>query len=110
MGASEHVPGSTHQRAGADPQSSECCEGSVFQSYREQKPEKQNSGQQSSLLGIFGRPYVDLEPHLDLTGLADLHDEICLGLTQVAVDYTGGSHRTLGIVPPSLPDPSFADY
>ncbi|MGC4087623.1 MAG: hypothetical protein QM756_06960 [Polyangiaceae bacterium] len=60
--------------------------------------------------GIFGRPYVDLEPYLDLARLPELHEEICLGLTRVPVDYTGGSHRTLGIVPASQSEPAYADY
>jgi len=62
------------------------------------------------VVGIFGRPYVDLEPYLDLSALAEVHDEICLGLTRVALDYTGGSHRTLGIVPASQRDMAYADY
>ena len=49
--------------------------------------------------GIFGRPFVDLEPYVDLDELAALDDEISLGLTEVAVDYTGGSHKSMGIVP-----------
>jgi len=60
--------------------------------------------------GIFGRPYIDLEPYLDLSMLPELHEEICLGLTRVPVDYTGGSHRTLDIVPASRPDLAYADY
>ncbi|MFZ5894993.1 MAG: hypothetical protein ACOY0T_28295 [Myxococcota bacterium] len=60
--------------------------------------------------GIFGRAFVDLEPFLDLSGLAEVHEEICLGLTRVPVDYTGGSHRTLGIVPATLAEAEYADY
>ncbi len=52
--------------------------------------------------GIFGRPYVDLEPYVDLDELAALDEEICAGLCQVPIDYTGGSHKWMGIVPPSL--------
>jgi hypothetical protein len=63
-----------------------------------------------AVVGIFGRPYVDLEPYLDLSLLPELHEEICLGLTRVALDYTGGSHRTLGIVPASQRDTAYADY
>jgi hypothetical protein len=63
-----------------------------------------------AVAGIFGLPYVDLEPHLDLSALPALHEEICLGLTRVPLDYTGGSHRTLGIVPASRADTSYADY
>jgi hypothetical protein len=62
------------------------------------------------LVGLFGRPYLDLAPHLDLGGLDDVHEEICLALTQVPVDYTGGSHRSMGIVPPSLQNQPWVDY
>ena len=63
--------------------------------------------------GIWGHPYLDLGRYLEtsqLAQLAELDDEICFGLTQVETEYTGGSHRTLGIVPPSLPDGCYADY
>jgi hypothetical protein len=62
------------------------------------------------ITGIFGRPYLRLERYLDLSALPAVHDEICLGLTQIPVDYTGGSHRSMGIVPPSLLDESWRDY
>jgi hypothetical protein len=62
------------------------------------------------LRGIFGLPYVDLEPHLDLSPLAEVHEEICLALTQVPVGYTGGSHRSMGIVPPSRRAEVLGDY
>jgi len=52
--------------------------------------------------GLLGRPFVCLDDILDLTPLDAIHEEICVGLTQVPVDYTGGSHRSMGIVPPSL--------
>jgi hypothetical protein len=60
--------------------------------------------------GIFGRPFVDLEPFLDLAPLAAIHDEVCLGLAQIPVDYTGGSHRSMGIVPPSRQAECHVDY
>lgn len=63
-----------------------------------------------SLEGIWGHPFLDLEPLLDLGGLDALHDEICLGLTRVEVTYTGGSHRSLGIMPPSLAHDPYVDY
>ena len=62
------------------------------------------------LHGIFGRPHLDLEPYLDLTKLDEVHDEVCLALTQLPLDYTGGSHRSMGIVPPSLRDEPWIDY
>ncbi|XXT25099.1 hypothetical protein WME94_26550 [Sorangium sp. So ce429] len=60
--------------------------------------------------GVFARPYIDLEPYLDLSPLAEIHEEICLALTQVPIDYTGGSHRTMGIMPPSRRGEALADY
>ncbi|WP_437971269.1 hypothetical protein WMF04_19100 [Sorangium sp. So ce260] len=68
-----------------------------------------DSGTQG-IQGIFARPYIDLEPYLDLAPLGELHEEICLGLTQVPIDYTGGSHRTMGIMPPSRLGEALADY
>lgn len=60
--------------------------------------------------GIWGHPYLDLGAYVDNTRLADLDDEICYALTQVPTEYTGGSHRTLNIVPASLPGGQYADY
>jgi hypothetical protein len=60
--------------------------------------------------GIFGRPYIDLGVCLDLSPLPRLHDEVCLGLAQIPVDYTGGSHRSMGIVPPSRQAECHVDY
>ena len=60
--------------------------------------------------GIFGRAYVDLEPYVDLDELGALDEEICAGLSQVPTDYTGGSHKWMGIVPPSLAGDTYADY
>lgn len=68
-----------------------------------------DSGTQG-IQGILARPYIDLEPYLDLAPLGEIHDEICLGLTQVPIDYTGGSHRTMGIMPPSRLGEALADY
>jgi hypothetical protein len=63
-----------------------------------------------ALVGIFGRPYVDLEPHLDLSALDALHDEICLAFAEVPSDYTGGSHRSMGIMPESRKAEAITDY
>ena len=59
---------------------------------------------------VLGRSFVDLGPYVDLDQLVALDEEICLGLTAVAVDYTGGSHRSLGIVPPSATRAPEVDY
>ena len=61
--------------------------------------------------GIFGHAFVDLERYVDLDELAALDDEIYAGPHRGAgLDYTGGSHKTMGIVPPSERDDPFADY
>jgi hypothetical protein len=59
---------------------------------------------------LLGRPFVDLEPYVDLDAMTALDDEICLGLAGVATDYTGGSHKSMGIVPPSAADDPDVDY
>jgi hypothetical protein len=66
----------------------------------------------SGLKGLFGRPWVDLWPFLELdeATLARAHDEICLALAQLPPDYTGGSHRSMGIVPMNRPDDVGVDY
>lgn len=60
--------------------------------------------------GIFGRPFIDLARHLDLAPLDAIHDEICLGLAQVPADYTGGSHRSMDIMPASRAAEAHVDY
>lgn len=64
--------------------------------------------------GIGGEPIVDLEPHLAevgaLDGLDAVHDEICLALAELPVDYTGGSHRSMGIMPAGLEPTALGDY
>jgi hypothetical protein len=62
--------------------------------------------------GLFDRrrPFVDLSPLLDLGPLDAIHEEVCLGLAQVPVDYTGGSHRSMGIVPASRQAECQGDY
>lgn len=60
--------------------------------------------------GIWGRPFVPLEGLLDLSGLDAVHDEICLGLSQVPVSYTGGSHRSMGIMPKTFASEPWVDY
>jgi hypothetical protein len=58
----------------------------------------------------YGHPFVNLEPYVDLAELESLDREICAGLATIPVDYTGGSHKWMGIVPPSLVDEPYADY
>ncbi len=62
------------------------------------------------LVGIFGRPFLDLAPLLDLSGLDEIHEEICLALAKAPVDYTGGSHRSMGIMPKGCEAEALVDY
>jgi hypothetical protein len=66
-----------------------------------------------ALRGVFPgarRPFVSLDRWVDVRALAAIHDEVCLALTQVPVDYTGGSHRSMGIMPESLAAEAHGDY
>ncbi|MDB4946319.1 MAG: hypothetical protein JWP97_5853 [Labilithrix sp.] len=60
--------------------------------------------------GLLGRPFVDLSPYLDLSALPAVDDEVCLALAEVPVDYTGGSHRSMEIMPPSRTGEAHVDY
>lgn len=60
--------------------------------------------------GILGRPFVDLERYVDLSALGAVDDEVSLGLAEVPVDYTGGSHRSMEIMPASRSDEAHVDY
>lgn len=77
---------------------------------RARSPQRPAGVAGTGLRGLFGRPYVDLEPYVDCTALPAIHDEICLGLAQTPVDYTGGSHRSMGIMPPSRQSEVVRDY
>jgi hypothetical protein len=62
------------------------------------------------LHGLFGRPFVDLEKYVDLAALDAIDEEVSLGLAEVPVDYTGGSHRSMEIMPPSQTAEAHVDY
>lgn len=62
------------------------------------------------IVGIFGRSSICLDPLLDLSALGEVAREISLGLTKVPLGYTGGSHRSMGIVPDAFRETVGADY
>jgi hypothetical protein len=64
----------------------------------------------SILQGVFGRPFVALDDLLDLTALDEVHDEICLALAHMPTGYTGGSHRSMGIMPKGREAEALVDY
>jgi len=64
----------------------------------------------TSLTGLYGRPFLALDGLLRLPPLHDVHEEICLALAQIPVEYTGGSHRSMNIMPPSQRERAIVDY
>jgi hypothetical protein len=60
-----------------------------------------------SLHGIHGRPFLDLSGVLPVPDRGAMHEEVCLALSGFSPRYTGGSHRSMGIMP--VPD-SRGDY
>jgi hypothetical protein len=62
------------------------------------------------LLGVLGHPYLQLDELLDLTGLEEVHEEVCVALAQMPTGYTGGSHRSMGIMPMGREEEALVDY
>jgi Rieske 2Fe-2S family protein len=62
------------------------------------------------LHGIWGYPFIDLEPFVASTALGEIHEEICLGLTKVDVSYTGGSLKWMEVVAPAVAVDPYVDY
>ena len=64
----------------------------------------------SPLVGIGGRPYVDLAPFIDTASFPALDLEIVSGLVQVEVSYTGGSLKWMNVVAPWVREDPYVDY
>jgi hypothetical protein len=71
----------------------------------------------TSLRGLYGHIFLPLDDVLREVGvvlssglLAAIHAEVCLAYATMPVDYTGGSHRSMGIMPPSRTDEAVGDY
>ncbi|MBK6691281.1 MAG: hypothetical protein IPG50_03635 [Myxococcales bacterium] len=73
-------------------------------------PSVSASPERTELHGVLGRAYIDLEPFVDLAPLDAIHEEVCLALAQLPVDYTGGSHRSMGIMPQGYESEALVDY
>src|SRR5438105_3462408 len=69
-----------------------------------------DSGEAVVIRPLLGQPYLDLEPYVDVAAVAALDDEVFAGLAFVATDYTGGSHKSMGIVPASAARDPDVDY
>lgn len=61
------------------------------------------------IVGLFGRPYLDLEHLVDDATLATVDREVTLGLAQVESSYTGGSLKWMGVVAPWCMDDGYRD-
>ena len=64
----------------------------------------------NGIVGLFGRPFVSLDDLFDLSPLDAMHDEICSALARMPTTYTGGSHRSMGIMPPGFEAEAQVDY
>ena len=68
------------------------------------------TGTGARLVGIWGRPYLDLSAEIDTSAFTAIDDEIALGLAQVEVGRTGGSLKHMGVVAPWVRDDPYVDY
>ena len=64
----------------------------------------------SKLCGIWGRPYIDLAPFVDVSCFPELDDEIVYALSRVEVSYTGGSLKWMNVVAPWVHEDPYVDY
>ncbi len=63
-----------------------------------------------SIVGIWGEPYIDLAHLIETDTLQAVHEEVCLGLARLPSAYTGGSHRSMGIMPAVFAAEPYRDY
>lgn len=61
------------------------------------------------LCGLFGKPYVNLEPHFDVSVFPALDRELTLGLSRVEPSYTGGTLKWMGVVAPWQMNDGYTD-
>lgn len=63
----------------------------------------------SRLAGIWGKPYIDLEPFFDVSCFPALDRELTRGLCEVESSYTGGTLKWMGVVAPWQVDDGYLD-
>jgi len=73
---------------------------------------KAPQGDWSGFIGVQGHasPYLVLDEIIEHSCFDLLHEEICLGILNFELDYTGGSHKSMGIVPQEFIADEYADY
>ena len=62
-----------------------------------------------SLVGIRGKPYVDLSPFIDTSSFPELDREITSALCRVETSYTGATLKWMGVVAPWMMDDGYLD-
>jgi Rieske 2Fe-2S family protein len=62
------------------------------------------------LVGIWGRPYIDLSGDIDVRCFSELDEEIAYALAQVETTRTGGSLKHMNVVAPWVHDDPYVDY
>ena len=63
------------------------------------------------LVGLFGRPFVNLEPLVDTSAFAAIDREVTRGLAELdVVGQTGGSLKHMGVTAPWVDDDGYRDY
>jgi len=78
-------------------------------SQAKRRPASRPGGRRGRIWGLFGRPFVDLEPFLDLSTLDAIDAEIARGLATVETAYTGGTLKWMGVVAPWAMDDAYLD-
>ena len=61
------------------------------------------------LVGIWGRPFIDLSNVIDTSSFGELDREITSALCRVETSYTGGTLKWMGVVAPWAMNDSYAD-
>ncbi len=63
----------------------------------------------SKLVGIWGKPYIDLSNEIDTSSFVELDREITNALCRVETSYTGGTLKWMGVVAPWAMNDGYAD-
>jgi hypothetical protein len=63
----------------------------------------------SKLVGLFGRPFLDLEGLVDTSKFGEIDDEIGSGLAEVETTHTGGTLKWMGVVAPFQMNDGYRD-
>jgi Rieske 2Fe-2S family protein len=62
------------------------------------------------LVGIWGRPFIDMGGVIDSSALPAIDDELTRGLARIEPGQTGGSLKHMGVTAPWVNDDGYTDY